>query len=195
MAARSLRRKSVSDPDAPPLDPDALIGALKRHKVAFVAVGGLAAQWHGAQRTTKNMDICPAWDNENLERLAGALRELGARLKTSDRSDGGVSVPIDGTLLRRMEIGTWRTDAGDIDVLLGIPREDQFNLARYEQLHENAVVLEIGESTIFVASLKDIIRSKEVADRQPDREALPELRSLSHGPPERDDDLYQELDR
>jgi hypothetical protein len=34
----------VSDPDAPPLDPDALISALERHKVSFVAVGGLAAQ-------------------------------------------------------------------------------------------------------------------------------------------------------
>jgi hypothetical protein len=52
-------------------------------------------------------------------------------------------------------------------------------------------VLEIGDSTVLVASLKDIVRSKEVADRQPDREALPELRSLSDGPPERDDDPHQ----
>ncbi len=70
----------MSDPDAPPLDPDALIGALERHQVSFVAVGGLAAQWQGAQRPTQDLDVCPAWDRENLDRVASALRELGARL-------------------------------------------------------------------------------------------------------------------
>jgi hypothetical protein len=94
-----------------------------------------------------------------------------------------------------MEIGTWRTDAGDIDILFGIPREDRFKLARYEQLRENAILLEIGDATICVAALEDIIRSKEVADRQPDREALPELRALSYGSPGRNDELYEERDR
>jgi hypothetical protein len=50
--------------------------------------------------------------------------------------------------------------------------------ARYEQLRENAILLEIGEHTILVAVLQDIIRSKEIADRPPDRDALPELRRL-----------------
>jgi len=181
----------VSDPNAPPLDPEALIAALERHKVAFVAVGGSAAQWQGAERPTKDMDICPAWDDENLERLACALNDLGARLKTSDRSYEGMKIDIDGSLLKRMEIGTWRTDAGDLDVLLGIPREDRWHLARYDQLRENAIALEIGDATILVASLQDIIRSKEVADRPPDREALPELRTLVDAGPDLDDDLYE----
>jgi hypothetical protein len=64
----------VSDPNAPPLDPEALIAALERHRVAFVAVGGATAQWLGAQRETKDMDICPAWDDENLDRLARACK-------------------------------------------------------------------------------------------------------------------------
>ena len=71
----------MSDPDAPALEPQALIEALERHGVAYVAVGGMAAQWQGASRPTKDMDICPAWDDENLDRLAQAMRDLGARLK------------------------------------------------------------------------------------------------------------------
>jgi hypothetical protein len=168
----------VSDPDAPPLDPDALIGALERHQVSFVAVGGLAPQWQGAQRPTKDLDVCPAWDRENLERMARALRELGARLSGSDAPPEGLAMPLDGVMLSRMEITTWRTDAGDIDILLGIPRDGRWDLARYEQLRENATLIEVGEHTILVAALDDIIRSKEVADRPPDREALPELRRL-----------------
>ncbi len=172
----------MSDPDAPPLDPDALIGALERHEVAFVAVGGVAAQWQGAQRPTKDLDVCPAWDRENLERLARALQDLGARLKVPGGPPEGMAVAIDGTMIGRMEIGTWRTDAGDIDVLLGIPRDGRWDLARYDQLRENAVTIEIGDATVLTASLKDIMRSKEIADRPPDREALPELRELDEEP-------------
>jgi hypothetical protein len=126
----------VSDPDAPPLDPDALISALERHKVSFVAVGGLAAQWHGAQRTTKDLDVCPAWDRENLDHVAGALRELGARLKVPDGPAEGEEFPVDGAFLHHMELSTWRTSAGDLDVLMGIPRDTRWDLARYEQLRE-----------------------------------------------------------
>lgn len=49
---------------------------------------------------------------------------------------------------------------------------------RYEQLVENATELHVDGLRILVASLDDIIRSKEVADRPKDREALDELRSL-----------------
>jgi len=168
----------VSDPDAPPLDPQALFAAFERHHVAFVAVGGVAAQWHGARRPTKDLDLCPAWDAENLERLAGALRDLGARLRVPDGPREGVEVPIDGALLARMEIGTWRTSAGDVDLLLGIPYDSRWNLARFEQLRERAVLVDIGDASVLAASLQDIVRSKEVADRPPDREALPELQRL-----------------
>ena len=168
----------MSDPDAPPLDPDALIDALERHQVSFVTVGGLAAQWQGAGRPTKDLDICPAWDRENLDRVASALRELGARLSGSDAPPEGLAMPLDGIMLSRMEITTWRTDAGDIDILLGIPRDGRWDLARYEQLRENAILVEVGEHTVLVAALDDIIRSKEVANRPPDREALSELRQL-----------------
>jgi len=182
----------LSDPDAPPLNTRALLDALERHKVSFVAVGGLAAQWHGAQRTTKDLDVCPAWDRENLDRVASALRELGARLSGSDAPPEGLAIPLDGVMLSRTEITTWRTDAGDIDILLGIPRHSRWDLARYEQLRENAILLEIDEHTVLVAALQDIIRSKEIADRPPDREALPELRQLrdeiaDDGTPQQDD--------
>jgi hypothetical protein len=51
-------------------------------------------------------------------------------------------------------------------------------LARYEQLAENATELEVDQLRILVASLDDIIRSKEVAARDKDRAALEELRPL-----------------
>lgn len=163
---------------APTLDRAALLASLTRNQVSFVLVGGLAAQAHGAVRATKDADICPEWSTENLARLAASLTELQARLKIGEGSVETLEVEIDARTIHRFEIGPWRTTAGDVDVLLGIPRGRRWELLRYEQLVEHATEFEIDGLRVLVASLDDIIRSKEIADRPKDRVALEELRSL-----------------
>ena len=168
--------------DAPPLDRTALLDALNRHGVRFVLVGGLAAQAYGASRATQDADICPEWSTENLGRLAAALTELGARLKIGERSVDTLEVDLDARTIHSLEIGAWRTAAGDVDVLLGIPGATRRQLVRYEELAENAVELRLGQTRILVASLADIIRAKEVSGRPKDQEALHELRQIRGDP-------------
>lgn len=146
--------------------------------MAFVAVGGMAAIWHGSTRATKDFDLCPAWDQDNLQRLAGALHELKARLLVPDGPAEGVGVPIDGRFLAAMELSTWRTAAGDLDVVLGIPADRRWNLARFEHLRQRASLVELGGASVMLAALGDIVRSKQISDRPSDREALPELQEL-----------------
>jgi hypothetical protein len=164
--------------DSPPLDRPALLASLARNGVRFVLVGGLAAQAHGAVRATNDADICPEWSNDNLARLAVCLTELQARLKIGEGSIETLEVQIDSRTIHGLEIGAWRTAVGDVDVLLGIPQTSRWDLLRYRQLAGNATELEVDGLRILVASLDDIIRSKEIADRPKDREALEELRSL-----------------
>lgn len=168
----------MTDDAAPALDRQTILAAFARHHVQFVLVGGVASQAHGAGRLTKDLDLCPAWTDENLDRVAHALRDLDARVKIGEGSIETLEVKIEGRFIRTMEIGPWRTPAGDIDLLLGIPRDSVHKLARYEQLAENATVIQVDGLSIPVASLPDIIRSKEIADRPKDREALLELRLL-----------------
>ena len=44
---------------------------------------------------------------------------------------------------RHMEIVPWRTQAGDVDILLGIPNTSRFELARYEHLIVDATIVEV----------------------------------------------------
>lgn len=162
----------------PPLDRPTLLASLARNRVRFVLVGGLAAQAHGAARATKDADICPEWSSENLARLAASLTELDARLKIGEGSIETLEIQIDARTIHGLEIGAWRTTAGDVDVLLGIPKSSRFELLRYEQLAENAIEVDVDGLRLLVASLDDIVRSKEVVDRPKDRMALEELRSL-----------------
>jgi hypothetical protein len=166
----------------PPLNRVALLDALSRNRVRFVLVGGLAAQAHGASRVTQDADICPEWTSTNLDRLAICLRELNARLKIGEGSIETLDIEIDAQTIHNIEIGAWRTTAGDVDVLLGIPSRSRRDLARYEQLAADATELRIDQMRILVASLADIIRSKEITDRPKDREALDELRRLRDAP-------------
>jgi hypothetical protein len=177
----------VSDPQAPPLNAGAILKALLDHGVEFVVVGGIASTGHGSTRFTKDLDICPAWNDANLAKVTAALRALDAQMKTDHARGMGTQPSV--RMLRKMEITTWRTPAGDVDVLLGIPKAKNWQLAQYRQLNENAVLLDLGDQQVLIASLEDIIRSKEIADRPADHAALPELRALlarQHtGPPQR----------
>ncbi len=77
-----------------------------------------------------------------------------------------------------MRSRTGESPFGDVDVLLGIPEKSQNERAQYRKLAEDALVVEVGTDSVLVASLPALIRSKEIADREKDHEALPELRAL-----------------
>lgn len=154
---------------------------LDRYGVEYLLVGGVSARIHGATRDTKDLDCLPRTTTENLGRLAASMRELRARLRVeglSDEESRQLQVPIDAAMLHNMDISTWRTDAGDLDVLTGMPARDGRRQG-YEELLARAKVAQVGALTIHVASLEDVIASKEWADRPKDRQALEELRSLT----------------
>jgi hypothetical protein len=58
--------------------PDELIAALADGGVEYVLIGGLAVGAHGFPRATKDVDIVPAPDARNLDRLAIVLHALEA---------------------------------------------------------------------------------------------------------------------
>jgi predicted nucleotidyltransferase len=166
--------------DGPPHDLPRLIEVLERHEVEYLIVGGAAAYAYGAERPTEDADCVVRRDRANLDRLAGALREMHARLRVGGMSDAEAKrlpVQIDATALNMAGMSTWMTDAGACDVLAGLEAPDG-QLVPYDELAERAGVLQGDGFVIRVASLEDIIRAKERADRPKDREALPELRAL-----------------
>lgn len=121
-----------------PKPPDILriVEALDRRSVEYLLVGGIAATAHGAERLTGDADTVVRRTTENLEATAAVLRDLNAHLLVEGLSDDEapeLPVQIDALTLSRMEISTWRTDAGDLDVLVEIPAQDGSRLS-YDDL-------------------------------------------------------------
>jgi hypothetical protein len=165
----------VGDPDAPRLDQGQLLRTLSDHHVEFVLVGGAGANAHGAERLTTDLDIVARWTTENLTRMARALTDLSARLKVPGLEP--IEAPLDARMLARMELSTWRTSAGDFDVISQLPHGKRAYVD-YDTLLGRAHQVTLYGVPVQVASLDDIITSKETVNRPPDRAALPELYHL-----------------
>ncbi len=148
----------------------AICGVLIDHGVEFVIIGGIAARLHGTGHATVDVDICPATGDENLSNLATALRKLGARLRIEGDPSG---VPFDPhpDALRQIEVMTLITEHGPLDLCVapsGFPEG-------YSTLREHASTIRLGALDLPVASLEDVVSSKQVAGRPKDVVALPPL--------------------
>jgi len=161
--------------DPPPLDEERILGTLARHGVRFVLIGGLAAVAHGYPGATLDVDLTPDPDEPNLARLAGALRELDAKLRVPGQRYP-VDFPLDERSFDRFTSMTFRTRYGDVDVVLRPDAPDgSFD---YGALAENAVEREAFGIKLLLASLDDIIASKSAAGRTKDLVMLPLLERL-----------------
>jgi len=95
----------------------------------------------------------------------------------SDDDARALPVVLDAQALRRMEVSTWRTSAGDLDVLRTLRDESGGRLV-FEDLEQRAVRILVNGIDVHLAGLRDIVASKRFAGRDKDREALPELERL-----------------
>ena len=153
------------------LQPRNIFRVLAAHGVQYVVIGNLGATLHGSPLVTNDIDLCPSRDDANLVALAAALTELGARIRTGDAPDG-LPFACDAVFLRQMVNLTTRF--GDLDLSF-----EPSETAGYADLQQRAIRIEFQDGlSTEIASLEDIIRSKEAANREKDRLALPTLRLL-----------------
>jgi hypothetical protein len=147
-----------------------LLKALLDANVAFVVIGGLAAQAHGSPLITEDLDICHDLDRENLERLAAVLADLAAVRRGLPE---GVQPPLDARALRAGDVFTLRTRFGDLD-LLSHPEPG----LDYGVLRSRAVRFELYGFDVWMASLDDLVSMKRAAGRPKDLLALEHLGAL-----------------
>ena len=156
----------------PRFTPHEILKVLKSHEVSFVVIGGLAAVTHGSPIPTEDVDITPETTEDNLTRLSAALRELDARIRT-DAVPEGLPFSHDAVSLAAARGWNLTTKHGDLDISF-VPNGTE----GFPDLAREAVEEEIIDVVVPVASLADVIRSKQAANRLKDQRALPVLREI-----------------
>ncbi len=160
----------MSDQSPRLYEPGPMLAALEAANVDYVVIGGTAAAIGGARHVTVDLDITPDRDRANLDRVAAALRSIGARVHGTP-PEVASSFQLDGHTLAAGSAWKFHTDHGELDVAL-----DPDGTHGYKDLRRGATHVHVHGLDILVASLEDVIRSKEAANRPRDRAVLPELR-------------------
>lgn len=158
--------------DVAVFDPEKLIRTLRKHRVDFVLIGALAARLYGFPRITADADITPDESPRNLDRLTAALREIDAKIYTETVPEG---LPFDCSpqMLSRANIWNLVTSAGRLDIAF-----QPSGTEGYRDLVRTADRFDAFGVKFLVASLDDIIRSKESANRPKDREDVVLLKAM-----------------
>ncbi|MGH3969252.1 MAG: hypothetical protein ACRDTV_14345 [Mycobacterium sp.] len=154
------------------LDLARLFEVLDRHQVVYVLISGLATVYHGSPFPTEDMDITPLTDRTNLARLEESLTELNARIRTESEPEG-LPFSCDAETLSAIQILNLTTSAGDLDITC-----QPAGTRGYPDLHRDATSASLYGVTVEVASLADVIRSKQAANRPKDQRVLPTLRAI-----------------
>lgn len=149
---------------------EAPLRLLGEYRVDCVIIGGIAAAIHGSLLLTNDLDVCYARDPANLERLAGALQSVHARLRNVPE---GLPFLLDSETLKRGLNFTFTTDIGDVD-LLG----DVRGVGNYEQVVAGCLMVDLFGYQFAVIDIGKLIVAKRAAGRPKDLIALPELEAL-----------------
>jgi hypothetical protein len=153
-----------------------LFSALARHNVGYVLIGGLAVSLHGIERATMDVDISVAMTPENLAALVDMAREMSLTpvLPVPLETLGDPQQLADWHATRNLEAFALRAPglAGvTIDVLLFPP-------VKFAALATHAVVFQIGDTPIQVASIDDLIALKQAVGRPIDLSDIEHLKRL-----------------
>lgn len=155
-----------SDPADPRLDLGSLLGALVRHGVDFVVVGGVAGLAQGSAYPTFDLDVAYARDRGNLERLVRALRDLDVGLRGAPPD---LPFVLDATTLENGANLTFDTAFGKFDVL-----GDLEGSGGYDSLRGRAVLTVVAGVEVRIASIDHLIAMKRKANRPKDRNMVEE---------------------
>jgi len=147
--------------------PERIFAALGEAGVDYVTVGGMALAAHGAVRATLDVDLIPATDEDNRDRLAAAIRALGGA------PHGEPETAVSAELLGRNANMRFDTEAGQLDVMCAAPYR-----RLYADLRARSVTIELDGLAIRVASRNDLIRLKAATGRDRDLLDIGDLLAL-----------------
>lgn len=156
----------------PELDIRGILGELAREGVDFLVIGGVAVGYHGHVRATKDVDVVPAPDAANLEKLAQVLRQLEAEVEGAQEFESDeLPDPLDPDALALG--GNWvlMTRLGRLDVMQWLGDDPL-----WAKLSPSAIQDQIGDIPVKFVSYEDLVALKELAARPEDLTDLERLR-------------------
>ena len=131
----------------------------QHHGIKYLFFGKSGAILLGYSDTTQDVDLFLDKQRENCQRIVAGLLELGFRLTEQEQ----------GEIREGKDFVQLRNGPFDLDLIFAPDGIERFDDAWERHVERHGLP---------IASIDDIIRSKQAANRQRDRESLPRLLSF-----------------
>jgi predicted nucleotidyltransferase len=155
-----------------------LLELVTQAEVRFVLVGGLAVNAWGYLRATRDLDVVPEPDAENLAKLDFVLKQIGGKVEVEDGLLDSNAISI---FLKTGDRTLVVTDLGRVDILQGLPQIPPFAV-----LDSEALDVDMDGLTVRVCSLGHLLEMKRASERPRDKDDLEALEAAQEGPGQED---------
>ena len=142
------------------MDTEGLLRSLKEHKVDFVVIGATAFPVHGYARATLDIDIFIRPTKTNAEKTRRALKSFGYQVS---------DIKIVELLKKKLLIRQYVVETDVHPFVKGIT---------FEEVWRHKIEATFGKTSVYFASLNDLIKMKKAAGRAKDLEDLRYLKQL-----------------
>ena len=154
-----------------------ILAVLAASKARYLVVGGVAVVLHGYPRFTADLDLLVALEPENVRRFASALSGLGYRPRAPVKLEEFADAEKRRQWIEEkgmVVFSLWSPDfpATEIDVFV----EEHLP---FDEAYARAVRADLGEATVTVACLDDLIALKMRAARAKDLEDVEALKEIA----------------
>lgn len=156
-----------------------ILRALTDANVQFVLVGGFAVQLHGFVRTTIDLNLVLAMDDDNLSRFIDVAKQFNLAPV--------IPVSIE-SLKNASQIDRWHREKGMLAFALREPQAAGSVLdvlvrpeVPFQTLHKDAVVAKLFERDVRIASIENLLIMKRIAGRPKDRLDIEALEKIQRG--------------
>lgn len=150
--------------------------ALNQANVRYVVVGGIATVLHGYARFTADIDLVIDLDHDEAEKCINALLKIGLlpRLPVDPHQfTDAATRKIWGEEKNMKVFPLWNPDDPLVSVDLFVN-----NPIDFKELWQRAVIVNLGEQSIRIASITDLISLKKLANRPRDQEDIEQLQAI-----------------
>ena len=143
-----------------------VLEALYKDRVRYLIVGGLAVNLYGVPRVTQDIDLIISTSKSNILKVISILKNLGyvPRLPVNpeDMADSDkVKDWIENRNLKAFSFCHKKDSYKEIDIVLIHPLD-------FEESFKNKTVKKVENVEIYLASIDDLIKTKEVSGRTQD---------------------------
>lgn len=152
-----------------------VLRALNLKKVAYVIVGGIAVNLHGVPRSTADLDLMIALNNQNLRKITSILDDLSYRPRIPTKIE---DITIEN-------LAKWRRDKRMLVVSFWNPKRPyeevdilSQNPIEFEEIKAKSKTVRADGLKIPIASISHLILLKKISNRDQDKADISALEKI-----------------